>query len=1241
MNPCFKKNPLIHSGQTQEQRQKTTLSPSYVQVDERSTEDLLVFLKQYAPLVKYYNELDVVEGDFSKILASDTVYLLAEISLTNLNAISKTFSELIQGYEKSSKADKRKEFYAALYDLLYSVLDDINHLYKAMPERDSFKNEIYFEIDKYLATEFNLLVEAFRFGTNAPNNIFVANSNLGIENNDYSYKFRFAAPVLSSDALINATFSEVMLGKMADGFNQKFFGIPLLTNKFDQLDYSVVSIKQLFRRIFDTYNRIIEKTKASFKKQLTENSAHQGHHGLILTFLELFRIYQNEINQFTGKHFDFYLKEALQLNQIAGSPDQVHVLFEPTANVNGYKIAAKTPLKAGKDDIGKDLVYTTNEDLILNQAKVDEIKTVFVEANKKIYALPVANSADGLGKDLTPAEPSWAGFGLDEKLDKNKKNTAAIGFAVASPVLLLQEGTRTLTLNFTATGMPASCNNLAEFKKYFQVYLSTSKGWAEAPLADAADTFSSSSSSFILKFKIIPEFPSIIPYDSKTMEGGFATQYPVIRFMLKQDIDGTYDKFRNLSLTQIDIYASVEDVKNLSLQNDLGNMDNTKPFMPFGAVPKKGSTFYVGNQEVFRKNLKKLVFKLQWLGLPTNLVAHYEYQNNSASANVNYLELKDLSDFQVEVSFLDKKNWKNAGKALLFPTDSNITIVDGKIDSADTPGANQVSFQFGEYASWDVVWLNGKLVWKTPHNTQTAQPLSADTEKGFAKFELINPDKGFGHEVYPIIMAQQAVKLASDSAKYSLPNPPHTPTLKALTLDYDAYEEIKLGKDEQLLKGQFYVIHPFGFDEQQQAGAKMLVQYEHQSKAETNEPFESALYLGITDIDVLQTLTLFFQVAEGTENIEKDPADLRWSYLSNTGWKNLNTYLIGDSTQSLLQSGIVKINLPADASRTSPLFASKKYWLRASVKDNSLAQPRLLLVKTQAVRATFQNQQNSPNHLTRPLAGGVISKLINSDSSIKSVSQPFASFGGRMIEDNTVFHTRISERLRHKNRAITIWDYEHLILQRFPLIHKVKCLNHTGYKEKIDPITLQPVKKYSESLAGSVMLVVIPDIRTRTGGNAFMPKVSKNTLATIKQYIQGMATKPCQPVKTAMNCGFADLLVENPCYERIKVSGKVKFMDCLDTKFYINQLLKDLNEYLAPWTSEKNRTMNFGGTLHKSVILNFIENLNYVDYITDFGIALLSENGDLLNAANPDEAITKSSRSILTTAENHNIDVVN
>jgi YD repeat-containing protein len=74
-----------------------------------------------------------------------------------------------------------------------------------------------------------------------------------------------------------------------------------------------------------------------------------------------------------------------------------------------------------------------------------------------------------------------------------------------------------------------------------------------------------------------------------------------------------------------------------------------------------------------------------------------------------------------------------------------------------------------------------------------------------------------------------------------------------------------------------------------------------------------------------------------------------------------------------------------------------------------------------------------------------------------SVVLPYDSFGGRVAEDDSTFYTRVSERLRHKDRAITLFDYERLVLEEFPEIYKVRCLNHTVVDPDLfDPYILIP-----------------------------------------------------------------------------------------------------------------------------------------------------------------------------------------
>jgi hypothetical protein len=62
----------------------------------------------------------------------------------------------------------------------------------------------------------------------------------------------------------------------------------------------------------------------------------------------------------------------------------------------------------------------------------------------------------------------------------------------------------------------------------------------------------------------------------------------------------------------------------------------------------------------------------------------------------------------------------------------------------------------------------------------------------------------------------------------------------------------------------------------------------------------------------------------------------------------------------------------------------------------------------------FEDNENDPQHLKQALPASTISKLIKPNAAIKSVTQPYASFGGQMKEESNSFYTRVSERLRLK-----------------------------------------------------------------------------------------------------------------------------------------------------------------------------------------------------------------------------------
>ena len=296
-------------------------------------------------------------------------------------------------------------------------------------------------------------------------------------------------------------------------------------------------------------------------------------------------------------------------------------------------------------------------------------------------------------------------------------------------------------------------------------------------------------------------------------------------------------------------------------------------------------------------------------------------------------------------------------------------------------------------------------------------------------------------------------------------------------------------------------------------------------------------------------------------------------------------------------------------------MASGYHWIRVAVQKDSDAICKLIDVKCQAVLAKFKDNNNDPDHLRIALPADSISKLVKSDNAVKEISQPYASFNGEVAEESSDFYTRISERLRHKQRGITIWDYERLVLQNFPSVYKLKCVNHTLFEGTLT--------NYSEIAPGHLTLIVVSNVQNKNAVDPLRPKTSLSILDDIYEFI------------TKLNPMAATVHVKNPIYEEVKMKFNVKFLKD-DIGYYQTKLEQEIKAFLSPWASGCATDIVFGGRIHKSVILNFVEERSYVDYVTCFEmfhiVPLDSTNNPNLDV---DEAIATTAISILGSSDSH------
>ena len=227
------------------------------------------------------------------------------------------------------------------------------------------------------------------------------------------------------------------------------------------------------------------------------------------------------------------------------------------------------------------------------------------------------------------------------------------------------------------------------------------------------------------------------------------------------------------------------------------------------------------------------------------------------------------------------------------------------------------------------------------------------------------------------------------------------------------------------------------------------------------------------------------------------------------------------------------------------------------------------------------------------------------------MEQPFASFSGRLEEENSKLYIRTSERLRHKSRAVTAWDYEHIIAETFPEIYKVKVLNHAHLKIKGDERSIV-------SRSGELIILVIGKTAAQT--SSFKPLVSKSKLTEITEFI------------TQLNSSLVKVNVMNPLFEEVMVDTIVTFRaGIVDEAFYEKKLQTDIKRFLSPWAFEDGTEPDFGGVIYRAALLDFIEELDYIDFVEKLEITHQ-------NSITGDVAASSSPASILISAQSHNVD---
>lgn len=991
---------------------------------------------------------------------------------------------------------------------------------------------------------------------------------------------------------------------------------------YDALSYNLLTTA--VEQIYQGMERIRRDAAAHLAASLESFAQHTPHYGLWLAFLQLFSHAQGELNRFTERHLDFYFRDVLRLSRRAAAPDNAHLVFELAKGRKSRLLTAGTLFRAGKDETGAAVGYALEGDIVVNTASVAELRGLRIETAgttarpaQTPRAAAVVKSRDGPGEvELAAGDPAWPPFGPAASL------AARIGFAIADRKLFLREGDRTIIVRAELKSplpvtriTPRWTVRLTGDEGWFEIagnaeistridnaYVETddsgarpgsrarpgaklramqrTRQRAKAAKASIADRKRGprligpgrelawggggrksppGKTLHIIEITVTldADDPPVVPLDAKLHGAEHAPGVPVIEIAFDFDAATTaraFAELRDLEVDRVTLRTEAKGLKNLMVAGGGGVADVSKPFAPFGAQPRTGAEFIIGSSEIFSKSIEAWRLEVDW-----------EARYNTTG----FFRNRTADQYNPQEYVLAGGRWSlaNALRTIVFGRGRPARRIAGHTD-----------IHLGEDTA-TIELESADLIDGLTEQTLENPPLDAKSVNGFMRMRL---PLDFGHAAYVVENTRALVGLAGGAA-YSpspgvnpydsdpgkgtklLPHEPFNPVITRLEAAYETpREEVEA----------FSHLHPFG------AAAGTA-----DGRLFPEMPFEGALLIGVADFAPPARLTLLIQVADGSGDPLKKAPDLEFALLDGDTWIDFEPQDVDDKTVNLTGSGVLGLNVPEEADTDHDVLPAGLHWIRIAAPRDADALNRLLSIDAQAARVAFADAGNDPAFLRTPLEAGAIAKLVTPDAAIKKIVQPYSSFGGRPLEAPGAFATRVSERLRHKDRAVTLWDYEALVLEAFPRLYRAKCLNTSELKRDGQNVIIAD----NELMPGAVTVVTVPWTHGQNARDPLRPYTDQATLTAVDAFLRRRVSP------------FVRLEVQNPKFEEVKVDFKVRFgLEIGDIAFYIDELNKAVIGYLTPWAREGGGEIAFGGRLWKSSIIDFVEEQPHVDFVTDF-----------------------------------------
>ena len=1154
-----------YQGSSRKNRINKALDCQYFLPDERTTGDFLQYVYKHAQILKFY-DIDGNENEtWKSFFEGDDAFLLAEIAGINIESIEKEkikILNLFKGYDALlAKINQFEQFFIFCLDLL----KELNTWYKRASETNkgvhvtSIENELYTAIISEGTTILSKLIAYDMAKTTCDLPISMQN--------DYS------------------SFLSVWKIEDTEPISIYHFG----NNELEQISHALKEVILLYPPIISIFRSLNFKAPDLFKKTFYENENHPPHNGLIFAFLELFAVLKTDLNKLTQKHLDFFYAKVLGQKPKTGNPDSLFVYAILNPDFKDVILDNDTILHAGQNAAGFPEKYKIDQGIQITSASINKLITLYVSRNPLVDVYSQFRLVSGIyGKEIndTTDFEAFASLGEEQLFLGEEEKTMSnikIGFAISSPTLRLCGGIRSITISLYFS--PESIDKLtfllldiAEkrnikpeevfyevFAHAFSISLTAKDGWISPNSYRVIIPTDWTKDPITLTFELDESIPAIIAFNKEIHHGNYNSIQPIVRVLISGGLTThPYSYLENMHLNEIELGVKVKKLKDINLFNHLGAIDFSNPFPLLGPMPTVGSYFVVGSTELFSKDLDDLNITIEYqpLGLDGGtFISHYEAYQKNIEAKSFTVSLTGLSNFQFK-----PENRVEAQKFSLF----NAEPVDGILEKITF---DQIDFS--------------KLQIQPNYNLSegVTQQFNSEKQTGFLKFTLSNPPMGFGFDLYSKIFVSAVTENAKPNSLLSgekpvklVPNNPVFPIVSEFKISYSStskfqFDERKLYENNQVKEEKIYHLHPYGIENIFSEGKPKRKQII------PSLPEEGYLFIGIENLNLPQQLNLLFHTKRSEQWEIGHRPDVKWQYLSREEWIDFEPdSILNDGTRNLMVTGIISFALPTNLTKNNDILSGDNYWIRAVTRQKADLYSKIITIYTNATTATYQYTTDSINHPIQ-LPANSISDIFTPIEGIMKFIQPLDSFNGTHHESDNIFHTRVAERIRHKNRCLTKWDIEHMLLNRFDELNQVKCIGYNSHESFISK--------------GEIVIVATPKVNGEK--QFYEPKLNPELIEDIRAFI------------IAHTSPFLKLEIRNPSYEYLRLKAKVIF-EGKSTGRFIRELQKDLLHFICPWFYNDNVDASLGGSIKKSDLIHFVESRPYVKFLTGLSVIQLQMN---------------------------------